>query len=69
MAHLHGSEALVKKLVFFSMALAMIPCLLATQKVTRAPMMWEAQCVAHALVTFLAYNAHNAAGGNKGKDE
>jgi hypothetical protein len=67
MSHLHGGEALVKKLVFFSCALAMIPIVMGTQKATGAPMMWEAQCAAHAFVTYLAYNAHNAAGGDEAK--
>ena len=43
------------------------PIVMGTQKATGAPMMWEAQCAAHAFVTYLAYNAHNEAGGDEAK--
>ena len=51
MSQLHADEPVCQKLLFFAMIFALFPILLATQKDTRAPKMWEVQTLVHSYLT------------------
>ena len=81
MAFLHGGEALIKKLVFFTMLITIYPMYLALAKETRAPLpqkvdglpdnigMWEAQLAIHSFLTFIAMTQYLMAGPSGGKQK
>ena len=51
MSQLHADEPVCQKLLFYAMIFSLFPILLATQKATRAPKMWEVQTLVHGYLT------------------